>query len=33
MAGIAVVSAIFGASDITQAAAGLRTLAESITAP
>ena len=33
MAGIAVVSAIFGASDIQQAAAGLRTLAESITAP
>ena len=33
MAGIAVVSAIFGAADITQAAAGLRTLAESITAP
>ena len=32
MAGIAVVSAIFGASDIQQAAAGLRTLAESITA-
>ena len=33
MAGIAVVSAIFGASDIQQAAAGLRALAESITAP
>ena len=33
MAGIAVVSAIFGAADIQQAAAGLRTLAESITAP
>ena len=33
MAGIAVVSAIFGASDIQQAAAGLRTLAEAITAP
>ena len=32
MAGIAVVSAIFGASDIQQAAAGLRALAESITA-
>ena len=33
MAGIAVVSAIFGASDIQQAAAGLRALAEFITAP
>ena len=33
MAGIAVVSAIFGAADIEKAAAGLRSLADAITAP
>ena len=33
MAGIAVVSAIFGAADIEKAAAELRTLADAITAP
>ena len=33
MAGIAVVSAMFGAADIEKAAAGLRSLADAITAP
>ena len=33
MAGIAVVSAIFGAADIEKAAAGLRSLADAITSP